>query len=58
MKDSQTKNSLDHAVPQSDAVENLTEDEKRSLELQEQADHETGVVRKDLQEKAEKKAEE
>lgn len=58
MKNSQTKSSVDLAVPQSDAADQLKENEKRALELQELAEHEVGETRKNLEEKARQNADE
>lgn len=58
MNDSEQRSSVDHAVPKSDSLRNLEESEKRALELQEQAEHETGPTRKRLDEKVREKTQE
>ena len=58
MKDSpDSKSTLDTAVPKSDAVRQLSEKEKKALELAERAEHETGRKREVLQAEARRKAE-
>ena len=54
MKD--TKNTADAAVPHSEAMRRLSEEEKQALELQEQAEHETTAERERLQRAAKEKA--
>jgi hypothetical protein len=58
MKDSlNSKNTLNTAVPKSDAARQLSEGEKKALELAGRAEHETGRKREILQAEARRKAE-
>jgi len=43
------KSAAEAAVPHSEAMENLSEKEKKALELQTRAEHETGMKRDRLQ---------
>jgi hypothetical protein len=54
---SDSKNTLDAAVPKSRAAHKLSEEEKKALELAERAEHETGRKREFLQKEARRKAE-
>ncbi|MDQ3624372.1 MAG: hypothetical protein M3463_18080 [Verrucomicrobiota bacterium] len=53
MKPQDAKNSVDSAVPKAASVPNLSEEEKKALELGELAEHSDGEKRERLQEKAE-----
>jgi hypothetical protein len=58
MKDSpDSKSTLDTALPKSDAARQLSEKEKKALELAGRAEHETGRKREVLQAEARRKAE-
>jgi hypothetical protein len=58
MKDSSNvKDKVKAAVPKSDAMRRLSEDEKKALELAGRAEHETGRKREILQAEARRKAE-
>jgi hypothetical protein len=58
MKDSpDSKSALNPAVRKSDAARQLSQDEKKALELAERAEHETGRKREILQAEARRKAE-
>ena len=58
MKDSlNSKNTLNTAVPKSDAARQISEGEKKPLELAGRAEHETGRKREILQAEARRKAE-
>jgi hypothetical protein len=58
MKDSsRSKRAPNAAVPGSDAARQLSEDEKKALELAARAEHETGRKREILQAEARRKAE-
>jgi hypothetical protein len=58
MKDSpDPKSTSNPAVPKSDAARQLSEDEKKALELAGRAEHETGRKREFLQAEARRKAE-
>ena len=52
-----SKSTLDTAVPKSDATRQLSEKEKKALELAGRAEHETGRKREILQAEARRKAE-
>lgn len=52
----EAKSTADSGVPHSEAMGNLSEREKKALELQEHADHETGKQRERLQRAAAEKA--
>ena len=52
-----SKNTVDSAVPKSDAARQLSEREKKALELAGRAEHETGRKREILQAEARRKAE-
>ncbi len=52
-----TKTPLDAAVPKSDAMENLSEEEKEVLEAQGEAEHEIGPEKEELHDEAEEKSE-
>ena len=52
-----SKSTLDAAVPKSDAGRQLSEQEKKALELAGRAEHETGRKREFLQAEARRKAE-
>ena len=55
MKSRESRNKLDSAVPKSAGTENLSEDEKKALDLSAEAEHETGTRREALHEKIRKK---
>jgi hypothetical protein len=58
MKDSSnSKSALNAVAPKSDAARELSEDEKKALELAGRAEHETGRKRQILQAEARRKAE-
>lgn len=48
-------NTIDTSVPHPAAAKHLSESEKRALELSENAEHETGQKREDLQKNAARK---
>jgi hypothetical protein len=52
-----SKNTLNAAVPKRDAARQLSEGEKKALELAGRAEHETGRKREILQAEARRKAE-
>lgn len=52
-----SKNTLDAAVPGGKAAKNLSEEEKKALELAGRAEHEIGRKREALQKEARRKAE-
>jgi hypothetical protein len=52
-----SKSTVKAAFPNSDAARQLTEDEKKALELAGRAEHETGRKREILQAEARRKAE-
>ena len=52
-----SENTLNAAVPKSDAARQLSEGEKKALELAGRAEHETGRKREILQAEARRKAE-
>ena len=58
MKDSsKSRSAPSSAVPKSGAARQLSEDEKKALELADRAEHETGRKREILQAEARRKAE-
>jgi hypothetical protein len=57
MPKEQSKNTLDSAVPKSGQMDRLREEEKKSLELGELAEHEQGTRREELQRQAQQSAE-
>ena len=54
---SNSKNTVDPAVPASKAAGNLSENQKKALELAERAEHAIGRKREALQKEARRKAE-
>lgn len=53
----ESKSKSDGFVPKSDAMNQMSEEEKKAMELAEEAEHEDGTDRTELQEEARKKAE-
>ena len=51
------KNTVDAAVPANEATKELSEEQKKALELAERAEHATGRKREALQKQARRKAE-
>lgn len=51
-----SRNIVDSAVPKSAQTKRLSEGEKKALELSEQAEHEHGPEREELQQQAKKAA--
>ena len=56
-KPSDSKNTVDSAVPTSKAVRNLSEEQKKALELADRAEHAIGRRREAMQKEARRKAE-
>jgi len=56
-KPSDSKNTVDSAVPTSKALRNLSEQQKKALELADRAEHAIGRKREALQKEARRKAE-
>ena len=54
---SDSKNTVDSAVPTSKAARNLSEQQKKALELADRAEHAIGRKREALQKEARRKAE-
>lgn len=50
-----SKSTADRGVPNREAMKHLSEDEKKALELQEHAEHQTGAPREHLQRQAAQK---
>ena len=56
-KPSDSKNTVDSAVPTSKAARNLSEQQKKALELADRAEHAIGRKREAMQKEARRKAE-
>ena len=56
-KPSDSKNTVDSAVPTSKTARNLSEQQKKALELADRAEHAIGRKREALQKEARRKAE-
>ena len=56
-KPSDSKNTVDSAVPTSKAARNLSEEQKKALELADRAEHAIGRKREAMQKEARRKAE-
>jgi hypothetical protein len=56
-KPSDSKNTVDSAVPTSKAARNLSEKQKKALELADRAEHAIGRKREAMQKEARRKAE-
>jgi len=53
----EAKSAADTGVPRGEAMKNLSEEEKKALELQSHSEHEIGATRERLQRAAGRKAE-